>query len=434
MAGLAQANTIDATDFDEAIEATFGGAEMDGDLFTGNGSGEQEEFLIDLICWIPPFHNQIQHLTLPIHQCINPAAKTLALKYVATYNYWMLINMGMPWSTNLDLCAKIAYLRALIVSKGVSNPEADPATKNCIYTLFHTGRFSLSAILLATPAIVTQCITFTQLTRGGATEGNLTFAEVQTFLTRNNTQAVNPAETTAFRVLDNHSAAYLRKIFVDLVCISAWYFRATGHHYNAEAEERLGRVWKGCVHADQQTNCGIEWIHVCRTAFKCIFPIDMEQFWQNQAEAMHCSRPLILRLSTYPAGSAAYGAVLKGYMDISTVFPMFDNRFAEIGATLTRVNNLMSDVNNPMAKMGLSINAKFYGQPRVALDESKLSTCAATILACLNTFTERNPLGKSKALQRAGNGAPITGAVIGKALLALSNSDDYNKALLQIGQ
>jgi len=38
---------------------------------------------------------------------------------------------------------------------------------------------------------------------------------------------INPAEQTAFRMLDNQTTAYLRKIFVDLVCIVAWYFRAT---------------------------------------------------------------------------------------------------------------------------------------------------------------------------------------------------------------
>ena len=54
--------------------------------------------------------------------------------------------------------------------------------------------------------------------------------------------AVNPLGQTAFRVLDNVTTAYLRKIFVDLVCIVAWYFRATCHHYNAEADERIGRV------------------------------------------------------------------------------------------------------------------------------------------------------------------------------------------------
>jgi len=107
---------------------------------------------------------------------------------------------------------------------------------------------------------------------------------------------------------------------------------------------------------------------------------------------------------------------------------MFEQKFANIGAALTQVGDIMADVNNPMRKTGLSINA------RVALDESVLSSCAATILACLNSFTERNPLGKSKALQRAGNGAPITGAVIGKALQAISNSDDYHKTLLAIGQ
>ncbi len=218
---------------------------------------------------------------------------------------------------------------------------------------------------------------------------------------------INPAEQTAFRMLDNQTTAYLRKIFVDLVCIVAWYFRATGHHSNAEADERIGRVWKGCIHADQRNDCGIPWIHICRTSFKCIFPIDKELFWNEQAAAMYCSRPLILRLSTYPAGSAAFGAVLKGYMDFSTVFPMFDQKFANIGAILAQVSDAMTD-DNPMRKMGLSINARFYGQPRIALDESVLSSCAATILACLNAFTEYNPLGKSKALQRAGNGAPIT--------------------------
>ena len=65
---------------------------------------------------------------------------------------------------------------------------------------------------------------------------------------------------------------------------------------------------------------------------------------------MHCSRPLKLRLSTNPAGSAAYGAVLKGYMDTSTVFPMFDQKFANIGAALTQVGDIMADVNNPMRK------------------------------------------------------------------------------------
>ncbi len=71
--------------------------------------------------------------------------------------------------------------------------------------------------------------------------------------------AINPAEQTTFRMLDNQTTAYLRKIFVDLVCIVAWYLRATGHHYNNEADEGIGLVWKGCIHADQRTDCGIPW-------------------------------------------------------------------------------------------------------------------------------------------------------------------------------
>jgi len=427
-----------ALNLDAAINATFGDEDADGDLFLGNGSGEQEELAADVICWIPDFGQMIPHLSLPIHDCINAAAKTLALKYITAYNYYMLINGGFSWSNNLDLCAKIAYMRALIVSKGVSDHTALAATKNCIYSLFQRGPYSLSAILLANPTVIQACVTATNQANARAVNGqvataaNLTFDEVNDYLNRGN--QVNPAESTVFKVLDNASAAHLRKIFVDLACIVAWYFRATGHHYNQDADERIGRVWKGCIHADQQTDCGMQWIHVCRHIFKCVFPIDLENFWNAQAEQFHCSRPLILRLSTFPAGSAAYGAVIKGYDDITTVFPMFEQRFADVSRAIVGVKNIMSDYNNPLRKMGLSINASYYGQQRIALDESLLSSCAATILACLDSFTERNPLSKSKALQRAGNGAPITGAVIGKALLALSNSDDYNRTLLAIAQ
>jgi len=427
-----------AANLDAAINATFGDEDADGDLFLGNGSGEQEELSPDIICWIPDLDGQILNLSLPIHDCINPAAKTMALKYITAYNYYMLINGEFSWSNDLDLCAKIAYMRALIVSKGVSDHTAIPATKNCMYTLFQPGPYSLAAILLATPRVMDDCIIHTNAAY--AAVGNqritdrdaLTFAEVNAYLRRNG--AVNQAESTVFKVLDNATAARLRKIFVDLACITAWYYRATGHHYNQDADERLGRVWKGCIHADQQTDCGIQWVHVCRSIFRCVFPIDLENFWNAQAEQFHCSRPLILRLSTFPAGSAAFGAVIKGYDDITTVFPMFDDRFADVGRAITNVKQVMSDQNNPLRKMGLSINASYYGQQRIAIDESVLSSCAATILACLDSFTERNPLSKSKALQRAGNGAPITGAVIGKALLALSNSDDYNRTLLAIRQ
>ena len=107
------------------------------------------------------------------------------------------------------------------------------------------GPYSLSAILLATPVVIADCVRFSNLGGGAATAADLTFAQVQLYLNRNVASggAVNPLGQTAFRVLDNVTTAYLRKIFVDLVCIVAWYFRATGHHYNAEADERIGRVW-----------------------------------------------------------------------------------------------------------------------------------------------------------------------------------------------
>jgi hypothetical protein len=92
-----------AGNLDLSIAATFGDGDVNGDLFIGNGSGEQEEESMDLICWIPNFGNQIPNLFFPIHACIDLAAKTLALKYISAYNYFMLTNAGMPWSNNFDL-------------------------------------------------------------------------------------------------------------------------------------------------------------------------------------------------------------------------------------------------------------------------------------------------------------------------------------------
>ncbi len=139
---------------------------------------------MDLICWIPNFGNQIPNLTFTIHACIDLAAKTLALKYISAYNYFMLTNAGMPRSNNFDLCA-IAYLRALVVSKGVSKHQANPAAKDCIYTLFREGPFSLSAILLANIAEIDNCVVFTNGNRpGGApavTRADLTYAEVAAY-------------------------------------------------------------------------------------------------------------------------------------------------------------------------------------------------------------------------------------------------------------
>ncbi len=74
----------------------------------------------------------------------------------------------MPCSANYDSCAKIAYLRALIVSKGVSNHQALPQAKDCIYTLFREGPYSLASILLANVAEIDACVQLTNAALGVA--------------------------------------------------------------------------------------------------------------------------------------------------------------------------------------------------------------------------------------------------------------------------
>lgn len=73
--------------------------------------------------------------------------------------------------------------------------------------------------------------------------------------------------------------------------------------------------------------------------------------------------------------------------------------------------------------MAYSVNARYYGQQRVIIDEKRFGALAAIILAAIRSFSDDHPMAESSALQRVAALAPMTGAVIVKAIKKVGTSD-----------
>lgn len=211
--------------------------------------------------------------------------------------------------------------------------------------------------------------------------------------------------------------------FVDRVSLVAFVFRSRGHHYMDTFDDLYSRVW-------QKSRFNLSQVHLsfhnlATAAFHAIFPKILDDFWQEEIARGHVNGALAKRFDCAVAGMAGPHVLRQGITDILMVAPGLEARFQDAILHLDEVMNKLSQ-----NRFAGSVNCRYYGAPRVKFDEKRLSAIAAIIEAALNALTEDSPLAKSPALRRIAQNAPITGAVLGKAISVLPQRPEVINNLL----
>jgi hypothetical protein len=214
--------------------------------------------------------------------------------------------------------------------------------------------------------------------------------------------------------------------FFDRVCLVAFVFRARGHHYTDDYQDLYERVWTKCRYHVNQLR--ISFRNMATYALHGIYPIILDNFWLQCKDKGHCNGALSKRIDTAPAGAAGPYVLDQGIRDLVMIAPGIKDRLDEAFIYLNGILNRLRE-----HRFNGSVNHRYYGADRITFDEKRMSAIAATIVAALDNLTEDSPLGKSPALRRIANNAPITGAVLGRAIGNIANRPEVVDTLLITG-
>lgn len=231
------------------------------------------------------------------------------------------------------------------------------------------------------------------------------------------------AEVEVRNQLTPQIKADIRKTFTDRVCLVAFVFRARGHHWMNTIDDLFNRVWSKTRHAANTLH--ITWSQISRDALHAIYPVILDRFWTESVRQGHCNGALAKRVDVAPAGFAGPHVLMQGLTDLLMIAPGISNRVVDAVAYL---RTLLAFANGH--RYNGSVNARYYGALRGSVDEKRLGAIAATILAALENLTDNAPLGESPALKRIANNAPITGAVLGRAIGQISQRTEVVDTLL----
>jgi len=289
------------------------------------------------------------------------------LTSVLWLNYNHLTRLATP-HTPRD-AFRIAYIRMLVVREGLVDPSATPQSHHARYNLC---RFAAPTDSAAAPA--------------AAPEGS-----------------------------DNAWRTLARQKFTNMICIVAYFFRVRGHHFQDNFEDRYKAVWRKCLYNEDDP--GLRWEYVARQALHCIFPDVLDIYWQTSANASACAGALIKRLNSSPAGIAGVAALRRGLDDIAMILPKVPMLVPDAVFHLREIETLVA-----AGRWNGSINRRFYNADAISVDEGRLGSLAAVILAALDQFAGSNPLAKSNALKRIASNAPITGAVVARLISTAVNN------------
>lgn len=229
-----------------------------------------------------------------------------------------------------------------------------------------------------------------------------------------------------FRLVDHLSAANQRLIsesFADRVCLTAFVFRGRGHHYLDSYEELYGRVWEKCRWAPNVLQ--IPFKYQATIGLHAIYPMILDQFWKHCVDESLCNGALIKRFDVAPAGIAGPKVLAAGLEDIQMVAPGLKERLRE---AIDYLEGVIAQTREH--RFAGSVNARYYGAPRIRVEEQKLSAIAATIKASVDGLAEDAPIARSAALQRIARGAPVTGAVLSRAIGRIAEREEVVNSLL----
>lgn len=218
----------------------------------------------------------------------------------------------------------------------------------------------------------------------------------------------------------------VNETFVDRVSLVAFVFRGRGHHYLPDYEELYRRVWRKCRYDEGDVHISFQ--HLATAALHAIMPEILDTFWVDQSRHGHVNGALIKRVDVAPAGAAGPHVLHQGVLDLIMIAPGIRNRLEE---SLSYLDTVIAELSQH--RFAGSVNHRYYGAPRVAFDEKRLGAVAATIKAALDQLTDDAPLGKSPALIRIARNAPITGAVLGRAIGNIQNRPEVINNLIEPG-
>jgi len=232
-----------------------------------------------------------------------------------------------------------------------------------------------------------------------------------------------PTDANVAAALTADVKAHIRRTFTDRVAIVAFVFRARGHHWMDTLEDLYQRVWQKTRHPAAELH--LSWKHISRTALHAVYPTNLDRFWVDQTANSRVNGALGKRLDVAPAGFAGPHVLAQGLADLLMIAPGIKNRVAEANAYLAA--QLLWARGH---RFNGSVNARYYGAERGNLEEKRLGAIAATIKAAVDGLTDDAPLGKSPALIRIAANAPITGAVLGRAIGQISNRPEVVNTLM----
>jgi len=354
--------------------------DYNGECFVLGSEGEIEEEDYSQVLWLPVAADRPANwpygISLSNAGLTGDVGCRRYLESVIWYNYnWMRANAAHITERE---AFRIAYIRMLVVRQGYVDPDAGPAE--------HNARYNLARYVPAT--------------------------------------ARDTASDPAPAGSGNEWRASCRKKFTNMICITAFFFRVRGHHFQEGFEERYKAVWRKCLYDEDEP--GLKWEYIARNSLHAIFPDDLDEIWRHSVEVSRCAGALIKRFDSAPAGIAGISAIRRGVNDIGMILPRVPNLVPDAVEHLLECENLVRG-----HRWAGSVNRRFYNAPQIRIDEAKLASLAAVIMAGLEQFAPNNPLGKSAALKRIAANAPITGAVVARLIQTAVSAPEAAEGLVK---
>jgi len=352
--------------------------DLNGECFIVGAEGEVEEKVDKNVVVFPP-------------GC--PAAGPANIGVAVTFDSaqtaeFLIANVARSIAANRTPAeaAKIAYVRYLAVRAGLISPDFSPAAHNVRY---NHAEWVSDADMTALRATVL---------------GNATVEA-----------AIRATITPDYKKL-------ARRAFTDVVCCVAYIFRVRGHHYRDDILDRYVSLWARCLKRD--ADLPASWELLATDALHAIMPDVLDDAWREAAAEARCAGALIKRIDSAPAGVAGVLALKRGLSDVMMLFPGVAEK---VPAAYRYFVDISGTVES--SRWGGSINCRFYGVPRIRVDEGRIGALASVVMGIYDQLATDSKLRESPALKRLAETAPATGGAIGMAARRTVNHPQMNLLL-----
>jgi hypothetical protein len=191
----------------------------------------------------------------------------------------------------------------------------------------------------------------------------------------------------------------------------AYMFRVRGHHFLDDMDARYEALFVRCLRKIEEKPAA--WKLVARNAFHAIMPDVLDNFWKHCVEHSFCSGALMKRFDSAPAGASGVLALQKGVTDISLVLP---GAFRIVQEQVGELDNIVKQCRDN--RWGMSVNHRYYGVPRIRVDEAAIGVLASVTMGVYNQLAPGAELKNAPSLQRLAKLAPVTGGAIGRMAVA----------------